>query len=230
MPCNKTVSRQEVEQLILELSKFKTFKVAADNGFEFGATEIIDHMETFLEFKRQFATSLFSDDSLTSITKIADDRYSCTTLSATTYTILCIGERDRLVDHKERRWNEVADLMDLSYINPTMKLHIRELDLMVLPVDPAMLGRLTTKEQAQIKRIINVYLDGKGRAMQMCRTVCFQVRLHDGRNRIYAGIFDLERGCSITSKQIFEEYMSEVVSDEFLVKCRKFLAYAKKLE
>lgn len=230
MPCNKTVSKHEVEQLVLELSRFKTFKVVTDNGFKFCTTEIVSHMETFLEFKRQFATSLFSDDSLASIIKVADNRYSCTTLSATTYIILCIGERDQLVDHGQRRWNEVADLMDLSYINPTMKLYIRELDLMVLPVDPTMLGRLTTKEQAQIKRIINVYLDGKGRAMQMCRTVCFKVRLHDGRNRIYAGIFDLERGCSITSKQIFEEYMSEVVSDEFLAKCRKFLAYAKKLE
>lgn len=228
MPCKKTVTKQEMEQLVTELSRFKMFKVVSDVG-EFGATEIVDHLESFLEFKRQFATSIFSDDVLTSIIKIADDKYSCTTVS-TTYTIFCIGERDQLTNQKYRRWSEIADLMDLSYINPNMRLYICELDLMVLPVDPAMLGRLTITEQAQIKRIINTYLDGKGHSMQMCRTVCFQVRLNDERNRIYAGIYDLERGCSITSKQIFEEYMSEVVSEDFLMKCREFLAYAKNLE
>lgn len=229
MPCNKAISKQEVERLVSELSRFKMFNVVMDNGVEFGATEIVDHMENFLEFRRQFATSVFSDDALISIEKVADDKYRCITIPAT-YVISCFGKRDQVTDRKHRRWNEVADLMDLSYINPEMKLYIRELDLIVLPVDPAMLGNLTITEQAQIKRIINTYLDGKGRSMQMCRTVCFQVRLSDERNRIYAGIYDLERGRSITSKQIFEEYMSEDVSDDILVKCREFLSYAKTLE
>lgn len=229
MPCKNIVSKQEVERLIVELSRFKMFKVTTNKGVEFGATEIVGHMENFLEFRRQFATSVFSDDDLTSIENIADDKYKCTTISAT-YVISCFGRRDQVVDCKHRRWNEVADLMDLSYINPEMKLYIRELDLMVLPVDPAMLGNLTITEQAQIKRIINTYLDGKGSSMQMCRTVCFQVHLNDERNRIYAGIYDLERGHSITCKQIFEEYMSEVVSADFLAKCREFLAYAKTLK
>ena len=90
-----------------------------------------------------------------------------------------------------------------------------------------LLGKLTITEQAQIKSIINVYLYGKGQAMQMCRTVCFQVRLHDDRNRIYAGILDLERGCSITSRQIFEEYMSVDMPDDILAKHRAFQNHAK---
>lgn len=229
MPCSMKVSKQEMEQLIVDLSRFGMFKVISNHGAEFGATEIVDHMENFLEFRRQFATSVFSDDALTSIVKVTDTKYVCVT-PTTTYVIYGIGEYNQPMDREHRRWNEIADLMDLSYINPAMRLYIRELDLMILPVDPALLGQLTITEQAQIKRIINTYLDGKGRSMQMCRTVCFQVRLNDERNRIYAGIYDLERGCSITSKQIFEEYMSEVVSDDFLAKCRSFLAYAKNLE
>ena len=79
--------------------------------------------------------------------------------------------------------------------------------------------------EIQEKFLAKIY--GKGQAMQMCRTVCFQVRLHDDRNRIYAGIFDLERGCSITSRQIFEEYMSVDMPDDILAKHRAFQNHAK---
>lgn len=224
------ISKDKMQDLIETLSRFDKFSITTDKSTEFGATEIVSHMDDFLEFRRLFATSVYSDDALTGIERLENGNIVCKT-SGTTYTIHPLRQKlHETVTHDKRRWNTVTDLMDLSYIGKELNIYIRELDMMILTVDPYLLGNLSITEQAQIKRIINVFLDGKGRSMQMCRTVCFQVRLNDDRNRIYAGIYDLERGCSVTSKQIFEECMSEVISEDVLAKCRAFLSYAKQLE
>ncbi len=71
-----------------------------------------------------------------------------------------------------------------------------------------------------------IYME-KGQAMQMCRTVCFQVRLYDDRNRIYAGIFDAERGCSITSRQILRNICLSICQMIFLQSIEAFQNHAK---
>lgn len=223
------VSKDEMQNLIETLSRFDKFTITTDKGVEFGATEIVSHMDDFLEFKRLFATSVYSDNALIEIKKLENENVVCKTPD-TTYTIYPLHQKsDNQTMHEKHKWDVITDLMDLSYIGNELNVYIRELDMIILTVDPCLLGDLSVKEQAQIKRIINVFLDGKGQSMQMCRTVCFQIRLNDNKNRIYAGIYDLEHNCSITSKQIFEECMSEIVSEDMLVKCRAFLSYARQL-
>ena len=220
------ISKQEVKKLVENLGRFGLFKVTTDKGTEFMATEIIDNMGDFLEFRRLFATSKYSDNAIIDIEYISETMTICKT-PTTTYTIEVLYSKKEPIDRGRRKFNQVEDLMDLQYVDDNFNMYFPELDLLILPIHPALLGKLTITEQAQIKRIINVYLYGKEQSMQMCRTVCFQVRLHDDRNRVYAGIFDLEHGCSVTSKQIFEEYMSVDMPDNILAKYRAFQTHAK---
>lgn len=169
---------------------------------------------------------MYTDNAVIGIKYVSKTVVICKT-STTTYTIKAVYGRKEPVNRGRRKFSQIEDLMDLKYVDDNYNMYFPELDLLILPIHPVLLGKLTITEQAQIKSIINVYLYGKGQAMQMCRTVCFQVRLYDDRNRIYAGIFDLERGCSITSRQIFEEYMSVDMPDDILAKHRAFQNHAK---
>ena len=219
-------SKQEINKLVENLGQFGMFKVTTDKGIEFMTTEIVSNMGVFLEFRRLFASSVYTDNAVIGIKYVSKTVAICKT-STTTYTIKAVYGRKEPIDRGRRKFNQVEDLMDLQYVDDNFNMYFPELDLLILPIHPALLGKLTITEQAQIKRIINVYLYGKEQSMQMCRTVCFQVRLHDDRNRIYAGIFDLERGCSITSRQIFEEYMSVDMPDDILARHRAFQNHAK---
>ncbi len=226
----KAVDTDKIQNLVEYLSKFDRFNVKTDKGTEFGATEIASHMDNFLEFRRLFATSVYSDDVLIKIVSLDNGAVICKT-SNTTYTIHPLHQKAReIVKHEKCRWDTIYDLMDLSYVGNLLNEYVPELDTIILTVDPCLLGNLSITEQAQIERIINTSLEGKKQSMQMCRTVCFHVQLNDDRNRIYAGIYDLEHGRFVNSKPIFEECISEVVSCDVLTKCRTFLAYAKHLE
>lgn len=220
------ISKQEVKKLVEDLSQFGMFKVTTNKGIKFMATEIVNNMGVFLEFRRLFASPVYTDNVIVDIIRVSNTIVICKT-ATTVYTIKALHDKKEPIDRGRRKFSQIEDLMDLRYVDDDYNMYIRELDLLILPIHPVLLGKLTITEQAQIKSIINIYLYGKGRSMQMCRTVCFQIRLHDDRNRIYAGIFDLERGCSVTSKQIFEEYMSVDMPDDILAKYRAFQTHAK---
>ncbi len=221
------VSGTKMLSLVSLLSKYDLFHITTDNGREFNATEIVSADEGYLEFKRLFANSVYSNGYITDVQAICETKFVCKT-STMTYHIsaLHIKSQDRII--KERKtWKEVSDLMDVSYIGERLVHYIKELDMLVLAVDPILLGELHPMEQRQIQHIINAYLDGYSDLLQMSRTVCFQVKLHDGRNRIYAGVYDLEGQCSVTSVLIYDDRDKENVSDEFYNKAQAMLKYAK---
>ena len=118
--------------------------------------------------------------------------------------------------------------MDTAYIGERFTNYIKELDMLVLAVDPWLLGELHPVEQRQIQRIINVYLDGYSNSMQMSRTICFQVRLHDGNKRIYAGVYDLEGQISISSVLLYDDRDIDIVSDNLHKKAQRMFSYAEK--
>lgn len=213
--------------LISLLSNYDLFHISADNGKEFNATEIINRESGTLEFRRLFATPVFTDDIVVDIQAIDVDEFICNTPN-NTYKIKALHNKPQdIVVRKHKTWKEISDLMDISYFSEEFIVYIKELDMLILAVDPWLLGELLPIERNQIKNIINIYLDGLSRSMQMSRSICFQVRTVDGHDRIYVGIYDLEGRCSVTSKLIYDDRDKETVSDEFYQKAQCILKYAK---
>lgn len=222
----KPVEKSKMLFLVSLLSDFDFFRVNVSNGSEFYATRVRDKQDYFLVFERQFATSIYANERIIDIQAISDTEFICRAEN-NTYTINALHRKpDAVAAHVDRQYKDIVDLMDVSFIGNRFVSYMKELDLMFLVVDPYCLGELTIKEAAQIEKIINVNLKGSGKSMQMCRTICFQVKMNGGRNQIYAGIYDLEHGVSVTSEFLYEERMKELVSDEFYDKCCGLIEYA----
>lgn len=222
-PVNKT----KMLSLITLLSNYDLFHISADDGQEFNATEIINRESGTLEFRRLFATPIFTDDIVTDIWANAVDEFCCQVPNKT-YRIKALHKKPQdtvVCEHKT--WKEISDLMDTDYFSKRYTLYIKESNTLVLAVDPWLLGELTSVEKSQIKNIINVYLGGLFKSMQMSRTVCFQVKWVNGYNMIYAGIYDLEGSRPVTSKLIYDDRDRETMSDELYHKAQRILNYAK---
>lgn len=221
------VGSAKMLSLISLLSKYDLFHVSTDKGREFNATEIVGNSEGFMEFKRLFANSVYSNGCVVDIQAICETEFICKTATVTYHISALHNKPQNHIIRKRKTWKEIFDLMDVNYIGERLIHYIKELDMLVLAVDPILLGELHPMEQRQIQHLINAYLDGYSDLLQMSRTVCFQVKLHDGRNRIYAGVYDLEGQCSVTSVLIYDDRDKENFSDEFYNKAQAILKYAK---
>lgn len=115
---------------------------------------------------------------------------------------------------KKKDWKNILDFANTEYINKDKCQYIKELDLLVLVVDPDLLGELTAVEESQIKRLINIRLHGNGAAMQMCRSVCFKCQIHSANHIIYAGMYDLENSVSVSSVMVYNSRISQSMSDD----------------
>lgn len=199
----------KILMLVSILSQYDFFNVIMNDGTDFKCTEIMVDDSGCLEFKRMFATPLYSDQ-IVDVHAISTKEYVCKS-DKREYTIVPINNKPiNLPIRSEKNWKSIVDLLDPSLFGDRFTTYIKELDILVLVVDPYLLGELTIKERLQIQHIIDVELHGLSRSMQMCRTVCFQVKIHDGRHRIYAGMYDLEHNQSVTSKMIYDERKKEV--------------------
>lgn len=222
----KPVERAKLLALVALMSNYDLFSVTTDRGMKFGATGINIKQDDFLMFERQFAKPIYITEWITDIHAKSDTEFVCTGENII-YTISALHKKPEVIaTHIDRQYCDLVDLMDVNYFGNRLTTYIKELDTMILVVDPYCLGELTAQESAQIEKIINVNLGGLGRSMQMCRTACFQVRMNDGKQRIYAGIFDLENEVSVTSDLLYEDSMKDLVSDVFYNKCMDILAYA----
>ena len=97
------ISKQEVKKLVENLERFGLFKVTTDKGTEFMATEIIDNMGDFLEFRRLFATSKYSDNAIIDIEYISETMMICKT-PTTTYTIEALYGKKEPIDRGRRKY------------------------------------------------------------------------------------------------------------------------------
>ena len=161
------VDNMKMLSLLSLLSKYDLFHVSADNGNEFNATKIVSDKSGYLEFKRLFATSVYSNGYVIDIQAINENAFVCKTAS-TTYHISALHIKPQeIVRRKRKQWSDISDLMDTSFIGERYNKYIKELDMLVLVIDPALLGELHPAEQRQIQHIINVYLDGYSNSMQL---------------------------------------------------------------
>lgn len=222
----QTVEKAKMLTLIALLSDYDLFHINVSDGSKFYATRIRDKQDHFLVFERQFATAIYANERILDIQAISDTKFACQGEN-NTYTITALHKKpDAVAAHVNRQYRDIIDLMDVSFIGNRFLTYMKELDLMLLVIDPYCLGELTTKESAQIEKIINVNLKGLGISMQMCRTICFQVKMSGGKNQIYAGIYDLEHGVSVTSELLYDDSMKELISNEFYDKCYGLIEYA----
>ena len=88
-------------------------------------------------------------------------------------------------------------------------------------------------DKNQIKRIINTQLNGNGIAMQMCRSICFECRLHDVNQIIYAGMYDLENAVPVSSVMFYNKNLSHSMTDKSVQQCESLwrlanMIYSKK--
>ncbi len=223
------VSNVKMLSLFSLLSKYDLFHISADNGREFNATEIVGDNAGYMEFKRLFANSVHSNGYVVDIQAISEIEFICKT-SSVVYHISALHTKQQDSIIRERKiWKEISDLMCVDYFSDRLISYVKELDMLILVVDPSLLGELHPMEQRQIQHIINVYLNGYSDSMQMSRTVCFQIKLHDGRNRIYAGVYDLEGQNSITSIPIYDDRDKEIIADDLYNKAQGVLKYAKEM-
>ena len=223
------VSNVKMLSLFSLLSKYDLFHISADNGREFNATEIVGDNAGYMEFKRLFANSVHSNGYVVDIQAISEIEFICKT-SSVVYHISALHTKQQDSIIRERKiWKEISDLMCVDYFGDRLISYVKELDMLILVVDPSLLGELHPMEQRQIQHIINVYLNGYSDSMQMSRTVCFQIKLHDGRNRIYAGVYDLECQNSITSIPIYDDRDKEIIADDLYNKAQGVLKYAKEM-
>lgn len=224
---NNSVNSVKILSLISLLSKYDLFHISADNGKEFNATEIISDDSGYMEFKRLFAKSVHSKGYIVDIQAVSENEFICKTATVT-YRITALHSKPQSSIIRERKsWKEISDLMCVDYVGERLINYIKESDILVLAVDPILLGELHPIEQRQIQHIINTFLDGYSNSMQMSRTVCFQIKLHDARNRIYAGVYDLEGQRSITSVLIYDDRDAELISDDLYDKAQAMLKFAK---
>ena len=221
------VDNVKMFSLISLLSKYDLFHISVDDGQEFNATEICNRESGTVEFKRLFAVPVYTDNIVIDIHAIADRIFICKTLDKT-YKIQALHSKpQKSIIRKHKTWNEISEFMDITYFSDQFTSYIKELDMLVLVVDPWLLGDLLPVEYNQIKNIINVYLGGLSRSMQMSRTVCFQIVSSNEYDRIYAGMYDLEGCCSVTSKLIYDARDVEIMPDDFYQKAQSILKYAK---
>lgn len=222
----KPVDSMKMLSLVSLLSKYDLFHISTNDGDEFNATQIINRKSGTIEFKRLFAIPVFSDDIITDIQANADNEFICRTPDKT-YKIRALHSKPQeSIIRKQKKWEDIFDLMDISFFSKRFTTYSKKMNMLTFAVDPYLLGELSPVEYSQIKNIINVYLGGLSKSMQMSRTVCFQVK-KDENNRIYAGVYDLEGCCAITSNLIYDDRDRNIIPENVDQKAQCILKYAE---
>lgn len=211
------------------LSNYDYFSIQKEDDTAFFATGIERSCGWVLKFMRKFATPVYSDGELISVAALSNTEFKCR-IGEFTYYIRALHEKsNNLPIRKKKDWKNILDFADTEYINKDKCQYIKELDLLILVVDPDLMGELTAVEESQIKRLINIRLHGNGVAMQMCRTVCFQCQIHSVNRIIYAGMYDLENSVSISSVMVYNNCISQSMSNVEEQQYINFWNYAQQL-
>ena len=191
------------------MSNYDYFSIQKEDEPVFYATGIERSCGWVLKFMRKFATPVYSDGELISVAALSNTEFKCR-IGEFTYYIRALHEKSNdLPVRKKKNWKNILDFADTEYINKDKCQYIKELDLLVLVVDPDLLGELTAVEESQIKRLINIRLHGNGVAMQMCRSVCFECKIHSDNQIIYAGMYDMENRVPVSSVMVYNKLLSQ---------------------
>lgn len=180
------------------LSNYNWFKVTTETETEksvFYATGIEAQFDgATIKLKKQFVTPVYLGG-FESVTAETENRFVFDVICAGKYTIEGMKKdfsNPNQCRTRKKAYKTVADLAEVDFINPEWTQYDKNNDTVILVVDPLRMD-LTNYAEAQIKRIINIYLNGQSRKKQICRTVCFKVKVNDPYKKIYADVYDLEK-------------------------------------
>lgn len=211
------------------LSNYDYFSIQKEDDPTFFATGIERSCGWVLKFMRKFATPVYSDGELISVAALSNTEFKCR-IGEFTYYIRALHEKSNdLPVRKKKNWKNILDFADTEYINKDKCQYIKELDLLVLVVDPDLLGELTAVEESQIKRLINIRLHGNGVAMQMCRSVCFECKIHSDNQIIYAGMYDMENRVPVSSVMVYNKLLSQSMFEAEIRQYTSLLDMAQKI-
>lgn len=176
------------------LSNYNWFKVTTEKEMFYSTGLEAQFDGKVIKIKRKFATSV-SMAGFNSVTAEAENRIVFDVIGAGKYTVEGL-EKDfsdpNQYSTRKKVYKAVSDLAEIDFINPEWTQYDRNNDTVILVVDPFRMG-LTSYAEEQIKRIININLNGQSSEKQICRTVCFKVKVNDPYKKIYADVYDLEK-------------------------------------
>lgn len=212
------------------LSRYDLFHISGNDGSEFSATNIKMSDCGCLIFERMFSKSKRTQEAVRVVKASSKKKFVCETVSES-YEIFALHEKETIsLGPCKIEFPSIYSLMEPDYISKNYIHYIKELDMLILAVDPFLLGELDNQRKWQIQMLINRKLRGLSKSMQISRTVCFQVPLRDSRKRIYAGVYDLERKQSLTSQLVFDVRGEEYISDELSSKSKKFRRFVQSIK
>ena len=221
----KPVKQVQLMMLVAVLSDYDLFRIEKDTGDEFYSTKIEIYQHYFLAFRRLFSVTNFSDDKITSIQANTRTEFICTTPEHT-YTIFALHKKpDYIAEHTRRSFRSIVDLMDVNFIGGRFTKHLKEVDSILLVVDPYCIGEMTPLQEMQIARVIDFEF-GRNVKYRMCRTICFLVPMSNV-NELYVGIFNLEKMVPVLCDLIYDDSMDCHVSEELKAKSIALIHSAK---
>lgn len=196
------------------MGNYNYFTVQQDDKPPFYSTGINRSCGRVLEFERKFATPVYSDGEVTEITAISPTTFKCQ-IGEHVYNICAIHEKPKILPaYETKTWDNILDFVDTKYINSKTIQYIEELGLVILVVEPDLLGKLTPVDEARIKWFLDVYLHGQRKPLQMCRTLCFECDIHSGRQAIYTGIYDLENNVPLNKVMVYNKLLARSMPDK----------------
>ena len=209
------------------LSNYDFFSIQKNDDPVFYAIGIDRSSGWVLKFIRKFATPVYSDGELIRVVAKSETNFECQ-VGNFTYEIHALHEKPKFISVFEKRtWKNILDFINVDYINVDMSDYIEESDLLVLVIDPNKLGELSSVEEIQIKKFINTRLHGNGTVMQMCRSICFECKIHSGHKIIYAGVYDLEKSLPMTKVMIYNDNLSQSMNNNEKHKYENLWKYAQ---
>ena len=211
------------------LSNYDYFSIQKENEPIFYSTGLERSCGWTLKFTRKFATPIYSDGELINVTALSKTEFKCQ-IGEFTYNICALNEKQNVLPVREKKnWKNILDFVNTDYINKDKCQYIKELDLLILVVDPNLLGELTAVEESQIKRLINIRLQGNGAAMQMCRSVCFECKIHSNNQIIYAGMYDMENSVPVSKVMVYNDQLSQSMTEEEVQRYTNLWNFAKNI-
>ena len=140
----RMVENNKILALIAILSKYDFFRVSSSDGTEFNCTEIICNEFGCIEFKRLFSTPIYLER-ITAIEAVSAKEFVCKS-KGRTYIIVPLHNKPSKIQVRENRnIGSLIDLFNVDYFGNRFTTYIKELDLLILVVDPYLLGELTKK-------------------------------------------------------------------------------------
>ena len=176
----------DILKAVAILSNYNWYKVTTNGGTMY-ATGINVYRDSFLKFDRQFATPVFTENSIIKVAALAENRIAFTDKAGENWTVE--GSHNSTIANPDKAHGSAErpqTLIDWS------RTTLNDGGEMLIVFDLRKLGRIDSLTNAKIKKYMNVNLSGQNRSNQKPRTI--YIRTENRDSMIYMGLLALENG------------------------------------